>query len=202
MITFYTFGDSHSSYGCWNRINIPNLKFITNCLGPKTMSYFCIKEIVPLLENSNVDDIVCLFYGEVDCRNHIHKFETNYKTAIDNMVKRYFESIVELRNIYNNLKICIFNVVPPLEREKEEYRNKGEGFERGTDEDRKKYTLYTNEKLKEYCEEFNFIFFDVYDLYIDNNGFLNPNLSDGNCHIGDPKYMIDFIKNKIMKYED
>ena len=196
MKTFYIVGDSHS-YSGWPKIGIPDIKINYRWLGAKTMSYFCIKEIVPILQNSQPDDLLCLCYGEVDCRHHVHKFEPNYKTYIDNMVKRYFESVVELRNIYNNLKICIFNVVPPLEREKVDYiEDKG----LGSDEDRKKYTIYTNEKLNEYCENLGFVFFDVYYDYSDKNGYLNPDLSDGDCHIGDPKFMIDFIEKIIKNY--
>ena len=57
------------------------------------MSYFCIKEIVPILQNSQPDDLLCLCYGEVDCRHHVHKFEPNYKTYIDNKLK-----FIELNN--------------------------------------------------------------------------------------------------------
>jgi len=64
----------------------------------------------------------------------------------------------------------------------------------GTDEERKQYSLYFNEKLKEKCLEKNYIFFDIYNNYIDENGFLRKDLSDGKVHIGNGIYISNFIK--------
>ncbi len=47
----------------------------------------------------------------------------------------------------------------------------------------KKYVLYFNKKLKEYCINYNYIFFDIHDKYIDNDGFLRKDLSDNIVHI-------------------
>ena len=63
----------------------------------------------------------------------------------------------------------------------------------GTDEERKSYVLYFNKILKEKCIENNFIFFDIYDKYLDINGFLRKDLSDDNVHIKNGKYITDFI---------
>jgi hypothetical protein len=64
----------------------------------------------------------------------------------------------------------------------------------GTDEERKQYVLYFNEKLKEKCIEKEYIFFDIYNNYIDENGYLRKDLSDGNVHIGNGIYISNFIK--------
>lgn len=63
----------------------------------------------------------------------------------------------------------------------------------GTDEERKNYVLYFNKKLKEKCIEKEYIFFDIYDNYIDENGFLRKDLSDGIVHIGNGFYIWNFI---------
>ena len=64
----------------------------------------------------------------------------------------------------------------------------------GTDEERKQYVLYFNKKLKEKCIENNYIFFDIYNNYTDENGFLRKNLSDGNVHIAKGIHISNFIK--------
>ncbi len=64
----------------------------------------------------------------------------------------------------------------------------------GTDEERKQYVLYFNEKLKEKCIEKEYIFFNIYNNYIDENGFLRKDLSDGNVHIDNGIYICIFIK--------
>ena len=63
----------------------------------------------------------------------------------------------------------------------------------GTDEERKTYVLYFNKKLKEKCIEKNYIFFDVYDNYCDDNGYLIKDLSDGGVHISNGYYIREFI---------
>ena len=69
----------------------------------------------------------------------------------------------------------------------------------GTDEERKQYALYFNEKLKEKCIEKEYIFFDIYNNYIDENGYLRKDLSDGNVHIGNGIYISNFIKEIIYR---
>lgn len=64
----------------------------------------------------------------------------------------------------------------------------------GTDEEQKKYVLYFNEKLKEKCSEKEYIFFDIYNNYIDKNGYLRKDLSDKNVHISNGIYISNFIK--------
>ena len=65
----------------------------------------------------------------------------------------------------------------------------------GTNEERKQYALYFNKKLKEKCIENNYIFFDIYNNYIDENGFFRKDLSDDNVHISNGIYISNFIKD-------
>jgi len=67
----------------------------------------------------------------------------------------------------------------------------------GTDEERKKYVLYFNKKLKEKCIEYGFTFFDIYDKYIDNNGYLNKKFSDGHVHIKDGQFIKLFVEKNL-----
>ena len=68
----------------------------------------------------------------------------------------------------------------------------------GTDEERKLYYNYFNEQLKINCFQKNYIFFDIYDKYTDNNGFLNRLYSDvGGYHIINGKYILEFYNNNV-----
>jgi hypothetical protein len=103
-----------------------------------------------------------------------------------------------IKNNTNNflkLNICIYNIVPPVNKHNcLEY--KPQPF-LGSDEDRQKYVLYFNKKIKEECEKNNFIYFDVYDKYTDDYGFLNKLLSDNNVHIQDKTFIEEFLINLI-----
>jgi len=191
-MSIHTIGDSHSGNG-WSGI-------IQHQLGP-VLCYSFGKEKLNRcdIRNFNIKDgdtiVFCL--GEIDCRCHIHKHiteTTRYQDIINNIVDNYFEAIelnVSISQI--NLKnICVYNVVPPIQKyntlENPEYPYLG------TDEERKKYALYFNEKIKEKCIEKEYIFFDIYNNYIDENGYLRKDLSDGNVHIGNGIYISNFIK--------
>ena len=191
-MSIHTIGDSHSANG-WTGT-------IQHHLGP-VLCYSFGKEKLNRcdIRNFNIKDgdtiVFCL--GEIDCRCHIHKHITEttiYQDIINNIVDNYFEAI-ELNVSISQIKlknICVYNIVPPIQK-----YNTAENPEYpylGTDEERKQYTLYFNEKLKEKCIEKEYIFFDIYNNYIDENGYLRKDFSDGNVHIGNGIYISNFIK--------
>jgi len=112
-----------------------------------------------------------------------------------NIVNNYIEAIelnISVSKI-NFRNVSVYNVVPPIQR-----WNTWENPEfpyLGTDEERKQYVLYFNKKLKERCNEKKYIFFDIYNNYTDENGFLRKDLSDGNVHIANEIYINKFIKD-------
>ena len=195
-MSIHTIGDSHSGCG-WSGI-------IQHYLGPVLCYSFGKEQINRCdIRNFNIKDgdtiIFCL--GEIDCRCHIHKHiteTTTYQDIINNIVDNYFEAI-EFNISISQIKlknVCVYNVVPPIQKyntlENPEYPYLG------TDEERKQYTLYFNEKLKEKCIEKGYIFFDIYNNYIDETGFLRKDLSDGTVHIGNGIYISIFIKENIL----
>jgi hypothetical protein len=200
MTTLHTFGDSHASkeHGCWDnsKINI-HLKIRANWLGPKLMYSFGRDKKKLFHKSKKIvkeSDIVVFSFGEIDCRCHIGKYETNWKSNIDSLVNNYFKAIEKNVKDYNDLKVLIYNVVPPIERSHPRnqwmlpYTKKLPHV--GTDSDILKYTKYMNKMLEtEVNKRKNYYFIDVYDAYSDSNGFLKVELSDNNCHIADPIYL-------------
>jgi len=198
-IRLHTYGDSHAYYG-WNipLIGLPFTDIIRNVLGgPTTMSKIAFEKlnyfntVGTALQN---EEAVCFCFGEIDCRIHLAKPENFpiHRELIDEIVSNYIMALDMNAKQYKNLKVMIFNVVPTVRKDSEE-KNSVFGHE-GTDEQRKTVTLYMNTKLKEYCEKYGFIFFDVYDKYCDKDGYINPELSN-DIHIKNNIYMAEFLKN-------
>jgi hypothetical protein len=143
----HTIGDSHSNNG-W--IGITN-----HHLGPVLCYSFGNEKLNRCdIRNYNIKDgdTVVFCFGEIDCRCHIYKHVTNtitYQDIINDIIDNYFDAI-ELNIYISQIKlknVCVYNVVPPVEK----YNTGGnpEYPYLGTDEERKQYVLYFNEKVKE-----------------------------------------------------
>jgi hypothetical protein len=113
---------------------------------------------------------------------------------IDEIISDYIEAIQLNVKVFNNkLKnVCIYNI-PPTIRKKIEHSPDNPFPLLGTDEERKQYILYFNKILEQKCTENNFTFFDVYNHYVDEEGFLRTELSDGGIHIKNGVYIQKFI---------
>lgn len=197
----HTFGDSHSSNIISGWKDCKNI--ISHHIGP-VLCYSFGKEKLNRLDiskyNIQDNDTIIFCFGEIDCRCHIKKYifvESSYKEIINNIIKNYIDAIkINVITCKKKLKnICIYNIVPPVSKintpENKEYPYLG------SDEERKEYILYFNEILKLKCNENNFVFFDIYSYYIDKNGFLNKQLSDGNVHIYNGLYLQKFIDENL-----
>lgn len=199
-MVIHTFGDSHcySGFG-----NIPNVR--THHLGPK-LCFSIGRDGIDIKNGYNVNDgdTVIFCFGEIDCRCHIQKYVSthqDYKQIIDDIVINYFTKIKHAVDAFDTtLTPVIYNVVPPVQK-----YNTAENPEYpylGTDDERKVYVMYFNEKLQQKCVEFNYLFLNIYDKYVDDNGFLNKNLSDGNVHIRDEIYLKQFIQTRLVRDND
>ena len=198
-MTIHVFGDSHAAieYSGWKDCK----NVISHHLGP-ILCYSFGRDNLKKCNISNYeiknDDTIIFCFGEIDCRCHIHKHikNFNYKIIIEEIIKKYIEAInINLKNCKIKFKnICIFNIVPPVKKNKIKEKSNNPFF--GTDEERKKYINYFNKILKKMCEENNFIFFNIFYYYFDKEGFLKYELSDGNDHIKDGKYFQKFIDEK------
>ena len=195
-MSIHTIGDSHAN-GSW--MDIPRVirhhlgAVLCHSFGRDKLKRCDIRDF-----NLHDGDTLIFCFGEIDGRCHIHKYTNDvmkYQDVIDNIVNNYFDAI-QLNVITSQVKfknVCVYNVVPTIQKENK-YHDPGYPH-LGSDEERKAYVLYFNQKIKEKCNEYNYIFFDIYDKYIDENGYLKEDLSDGHVHIRDPKYIIDFIRD-------
>ena len=191
-MSIHTIGDSHSGFGLSGIIQHHLGAVLCYSFGKEKINRCDIRKF-----NIKDGDTVVFCLGEIDCRCHIHKHitdTTTYQDIINNIVNNYFEAI-ELNVSISQIKlknICVYNVVPPIQKyntiENPVYPYLG------TDEERKQYVLYFNKKLKEKCIEKEYIFFDIYNNYIDEDGFLRKDLSDGHVHISNGIHISNFMK--------
>ena len=198
----YTIGDSHANIP-WKLI--PNVRSIW--LGA-VLAYNIqdkLKDLnnIKTVDNNffdinilNSNDYLIFSFGEIDCRNHLHKHTSlnDYKQKIDIIIDNYFDF---LKSITGNFKKCVYNVIPPTSFDKN-IRIKNIPLS-GTDKERKLFVEYFNFKLKYLCELNDYIFIDTYRHYCDENGYLNYYLSDKTIHIGNYTYILNFLK-KYLNY--
>jgi hypothetical protein len=203
MINIHTFGDSHADrhHSHWGYIRIPNVKIHTHHLGGKLMYSFGQQSLsLCNIKNFNVqeNDVVIFCFGEIDCRNHVHKHisDTNsYQTIIDSLTTDYFTAIKENINQYNTLKVCVYNVIPPS---KSFYCDPTHPYPfLGTNDERKLYYTYMNNRLKELCYANNFVFFDIYNECCNEEGFLKTEFSDGNVHLRNTTHSTTVLKKLL-----
>jgi len=196
--TVHTFGDSHAG-AVWMKIKQKDIKIKVHHLGAKLMFSFG-RDKLDMLDIAkhkvSKGDIVCFCFGEIDCRCHVNKHaKDGYEKIIDSLVGEYEKAIALNVLRYHNITTCIYNVVPPVRKEGM-WEHPSFPF-LGTDEERKQYVFYMNKKLKEACDRRNWVFFDIFDHFRDEEGFMRKDMSDGNVHIIDPKPLIDFIRKKL-----
>jgi hypothetical protein len=198
----YTFGDSHAVSGWKELYDILNDYLLLYGIGPR-LCYSFGRDGLDLLNireaNVQNDDIVIFCFGEIDLRCNIQKYitkENTYDKIIDTMVEKYFVAIEKNVKQFEHLNICIYNVVPTVQKYNTfEYPN--HPF-MGTDEERKIYVKYFNSKCKEYCNKYGYTFFDVYHKYCDRNGYLNKEYSDDNVHIEKSIFIVYFLYNYLI----
>lgn len=201
-MTIWTFGDSHavSAFDKLPYINCnsigPHLAF---SIGRDGLTRFNLKKF-----NVQEGDTVILSFGEIDCRCHIHKYvnnQTPYQQIIIKIVDSYFKAVKENVEQFRNLKTFIYNVVPPIEADETIWNNPEFPF-LGTNEERKKYHVFFNECLSEACKKYNYTFFNIYDKYLDSNGFLRKSDGDGLIHVINPRYHHQFMKSQGYNLRD
>ena len=181
----FIYGDSHANRNFRNL----NLPFIDKHQNSITMFRIGRDNIIINFNNNEHDEnsILCFNYGEVDCRCHI-KRQINLGKNVDDitrdLVDKYFITINNNVNKYK--KMIIIAIVPTtkqLELESIHGPIRHEFPFVGSDEERVSYTIKMNNLLREYCDKYDYIYFDPYKFYSDESGCLKFELSDTCGHI-------------------
>jgi hypothetical protein len=192
----HTIGDSHCRFALYGIIQYHIGPVLCYSFGKEKLARCDIRNF-----NINNSDTIIFSLGEIDCRCHVKKHITDtvsFQHIIDNIVNNYFDAIelnITISQI-NFKNICVYNIVPPIQKyntfEDPQYPYVG------SDEERQQYAVYFNQKLKEKCIEKGYVFFDIYNKYADENGFLRKDLSDGYVHINNGTYITEFINEHLL----
>lgn len=186
---FHTVGDSHSMMG-WPSKVIRHFQGPLLCYNVKRV---VLKDLQPPVQEG---DALCWCFGEIDCRNQVHRFcsETrSYKDVIDEIIERYIAHVCSQKaQMPPGVKIFLYNVPPPQYAQVLDKCWTAMPY-RGTDEERRLFVLYFNSRLREECLKHGWTFFDIYDKYTDDAGFLKLELSDKSVHVADGVHISEFL---------
>lgn len=194
----FLYGDSHANN------SFKNLPISYRNYHQNSVTMFRVgrdKQIINFnREEHNSDSVICIAYGEVDCRCHIQRqinLGRQEDDVIEDLVRNYFDSITH--NICKPYRaIIVVAVIPPTRRHDYESLHGPIQHEFpfiGTDEDRVRYTSKVNKKIEEYCTKTGYIYFNPYGHYMRDDGTLRYELSDNIVHLGDNSvFLEEFIK--------
>ena len=199
----FAIGDSHTIY-FYNSLKIKEHWFCKNDL-PLTIYKFInneldIYDVGNMLQNDHEKynitekDYVMFFFGYNDIQKNIYlHYKNNWKRGIDILIETYIDKIIKIQN-----KFKITPIVPCI------YPNPRDGAIgmdcHGSNIERLQYTLYTNNILKNICENFNLKFLDIFQIISDNNGFLKKDYTVDNIHLDyNNEELRKIIENEIYK---
>jgi len=200
----HIFGDSHGMYNYarikYNVINHSESSITMHRVGRDKLNYINFKNYF-----INDGDVIIYQFGEIDTRCHIGKQESigrNFDEITSELIENYINSIKENISYYNNLKIIIGSIPPPMSKVK--YENKYGPIDHefpfvGTDEERVRNTMRMNNLLLTKCKENNFYFLDYYNDYKDENGLLIYEYSDEMVHIIKNEFLLEKLYEIIDK---
>jgi hypothetical protein len=178
----YTFGDSHALHA-W--ILIPGIH-ASSC-GPMLM-YMFGKYPAVYVKDLPKDAMAVFSWGEIDCRCHVNRHGP-WKENVDGLVDGYVKAIRLNQEVHENIWIYL---IPPPARKERTHDNASYPFF-GTNEERRDYVLYMNDKLR----STGIPYIDVYEKVKDEDGFLSEKHSDMHVHIEDPKIITDWLDQKF-----
>ena len=192
IMKIYTIGDSHC-------LSYMKSQYVTKVhwIGPVTM-HRVGRDIInfqnfgcdPIGAGYHIvsvptDGIVIASFGEVDIRNHIIN-QISLNTTEDDVINILITNFINalILNKQNYKYIAVPSIVPTTRQSDSNYVP-----ENITDIDRIRYTKKINKILSNELSKHNMYFLNLYDHYVDNEGFLKAELRDDSIHIIHTNYM-------------
>lgn len=206
-------GDSHASLysdigtrgrGVWSDQTLNNM-FDVKWIGPVTYWRLCRdqkqfidfdKDIIyapsscRMTTKCEEGQHILFVLGEIDVRCNILKHGADYKSTIDTMINQIKEFAVSYGDKFH---FHFQSILPTIYRV-----NFGDKIPLfpfvGNDDERRDVTLYFNEKLNILCKEINAGYFDIFDIYADENNMMLLEKSDRIVHAMKTLELEEYIK--------
>ena len=144
------------------------------------------------------EDIVVFIFGEIDVRVHIGKQKDHMARDLDEIIKtlanNYIHTIVDNKNLFNNVTFIIMSVIPPAPNHVSDSK---EYPVYGGVQDRVLIAKKINAQLEALAFKNGFLFLDIYPLYADEQGIIRYELSDGGVHAAMKSNSL--VKNALLK---
>lgn len=179
----YAMGASHTSlYEKFNRIIV----------GPVTMHRYGRDGIIDTAMRTaktfrvpEPGDFLLIVAGEIDCRYHFYKqiyeLGRDEDEVVHELAQRFTKSMITFRN-RTGVDVGVRGIVPPLSVSL--HHNPYLPI-LGDLEDRKRWRLKLNRKLKEFCDEYKFLFVPSPPWAENPDHTMKLYMSDGTIHIHD-----------------
>jgi hypothetical protein len=186
----HSIGDSHSDF---TFRGIPGVAI--HHLGPLTMKraahaddYFLnegVREIglLPsdtLIVSAGEGDVRCFLKPELDAK------QITPAALLPPLVDRYLDRVRGLE--VNGARVGVLSITPPVTYTAVHAFRQVNTYQfppTGTDAERAEYTRVLNDLLAHGCQTRGLLFIDTYSEYVDDDGMLIAEQSDGQVHIGD-----------------
>ena len=178
----YAYGDSHRG-NLKNRCSASFCHYwLHGCVHPFTIHRAHALGLDFAAVGVPSDGVLIVCGGEIDVRCMVHKQVVekgrDATEVIHDLADKYM-SILK-RNSATHKLIGVMSIMPAMRFDNE--KNNPEYPFRGTDEDRRDWTILLNDLLRQRTAQAGHLFLDIFSYYADADGFLDPSKSDGNVH--------------------
>lgn len=149
--------------------------------------------------NIEIGDYVLFCYGWNDIQKNIYlNHKDDYKSGIDNLIDDYISLLKKYENDHG-INPVIYSLPPnPLTDGVDSH---------GSPEERNEYIKYSNNELENKCLINSLLFFNIYDIISDENGYFKKEYTFGNNPYSKEGVHLDYdnfelkevIDNKLIK---
>jgi hypothetical protein len=202
----HVFGDSHAMFP-WQKVCGVSYNWTKGTafkFSEHKDSHINISESIFRVRDN---DFIIFSFGFLDCKSYIKPiskyFNIKWQDCIDTIAEDYISAIKANKNKINNLQIGILKI-PSFVKNRKDLGFDSNYPTKCSNKERKTYTKYFNKKLKYFCDIEKYKFINFFDIYNDEDGYLEKIYTDKcNTHIepylGLQNYLLKNFKEHFEK---